>query len=277
MPESASRFLTRLGMAMVVLPLLALTLALFSCGRETAVKRGSGAESEVARTAGTGSVDPAVDPAGDPAADPAVETASITAGPPMTSCTSVVHIGDSTSLGLTSEVYLPDPADRIDAQYMRVGVTEVYPEISGARSIIEHLAGQENAADVAKRIKDSGYEGCWVFALGTTDSANMAAGSTYDETERIRRMMDIVGDDPVLWVDVRTLVPSGAWRDEVMQQWNAGLVDATATYPNIHVYDWASVVRDEWFTDDGIHYTSAGYVERSRSIADALAELIPAG
>src|SRR4051812_15192335 len=43
-------------------------------------------------------------------------TPSTQAGPPMTSCTQVVHIGDSTSIGLTSPAYLPNPADRIDAQ-----------------------------------------------------------------------------------------------------------------------------------------------------------------
>jgi lysophospholipase L1-like esterase len=30
-------------------------------------------------------------------------------------------------------------------------------------------------------------------------------------------------------------------------------------------------VKDEWFDPDGIHYTPAGYAERGRLIADALA------
>src|SRR4051812_4801709 len=34
-------------------------------------------------------------------------TPTTQAGPPMTSCTEVVHIGDSTSIGLTSAAYLP--------------------------------------------------------------------------------------------------------------------------------------------------------------------------
>jgi lysophospholipase L1-like esterase len=42
------------------------------------------------------------------------------------------------------------------------------------------------------------------------------------------------------------------------------------------VYDWASVVQDEWFAKDDIHYTSAGYAQRARLIADALAAQIPA-
>lgn len=247
-------------------------VALLSCSGQPVSVAGRGV---VDRSSSGTATSQGADVPGTAVGEPEETTTTTRSGPPMTSCTSVVHIGDSTSLGLTSPAFLPDPADRIDAQYARVGVSDFRPEISGARSIIEHLQGQLNAADVAKSIKDAGYEGCWVFALGTTDSANMAAGSTYSEEERISRMMDVVGDDPVLWVNVKTLETSGAWRNEVMQKWNEGLVEAAQRYSNIHVYDWASVVQDEWFTDDRIHNNSAGYVERSRLIADALAELIP--
>ncbi len=39
----------------------------------------------------------------------------------------VVHIGDSTSEGLVSEEYLPDPSQLISAQYARVGATTAAP------------------------------------------------------------------------------------------------------------------------------------------------------
>lgn len=271
MPSSSARSTRGL---VIVVAFAASCVALLSCSGRSVSVAGQGPGARATTDARDAQSDVT-----SVAAEPEVEETTTTtrSGPPMTSCTSVVHIGDSTSLGLTSASFLPDPADRIDAQYARVGVTDFRPEISGARSIIEHLAGQLNAADVAKGIKDAGYEGCWVFALGTTDAANMAAGSTYTEEERISRMMEVVGDDPVLWVNVKTLETSGSWRNEVMIKWNQGLVEAAERYSNIHVYDWASVVQDSWFTDDRIHYTSAGYVERSRLIADALAELIPAG
>ena len=53
-----------------------------------------------------------------------VSVASTTTAPSgsRTSCTAVVHIGDSTSVGLMAP--LNDPAERIDAQYARVGVTD---------------------------------------------------------------------------------------------------------------------------------------------------------
>ena len=44
----------------------------------------------------------------------------------------------------------------------------------------------------------------------------------------------------------------------------------------MRVFDWASVVQDEWFQDDEIHYTSDGSVMRAALIADALAVQFPA-
>jgi lysophospholipase L1-like esterase len=36
-------------------------------------------------------------------------------------------------------------------------------------------------------------------------------------------------------------------------------------------------VRDPWFIEDGIHFTSPGYAARSQLIASALAHAFPAG
>jgi len=98
-------------------------------------------------------------------------------GPAHTMCRAVVHIGDSTSDGLISPDYLPNPRERIAAQYERVGVTKFIPEISGARSIVETYHGQPNAYTVAQQLIQQGYLGCWVLALGTNDTADVAVGS----------------------------------------------------------------------------------------------------
>lgn len=206
----------------------------------------------------------------------ASSTAPTTTAPPTTtSCASVVHIGDSTSIGLMSESYIADPNLRIDAQYRRVGVGDVRLEISGARSVVERYRAP-NADEIASALKTSGYEGCWVVALGVTDAANVAAGSPVSHTERIDRMMAVIGDDPVLWPTVKTLEPEGAWSGPNMLPWNEALLAALGRYPNIALYDWAAIVRDGWFEPDGIHYTSAGNIERARLIADALVAAYPA-
>jgi hypothetical protein len=187
----------------------------------------------------------------------------------------VVHIGDSTSVGMMSSAFIGDPALRLDAQYAAVGASDFRNEISGARSIVERLTGQLNADEVAQQLRASGYEGCWVLALGTTDAANIAVGSRVSAVQRIDRMMAVIGDDPVLWVGVKTLVDDGAWSNPHMQAWNLELAAAATRYPNLRIYDWASVVPDEWFQRDGIHYTSTGYAERARLIAEALAAAHP--
>jgi lysophospholipase L1-like esterase len=60
-----------------------------------------------------------------------------------------------------------------------------------------------------------------------------------------------------------------------MLAWNAALIRACARYPNMRVYDWASVVKDNWFISDGIHFTSRGYGARAHRIARALAAAFP--
>jgi peptidoglycan/LPS O-acetylase OafA/YrhL len=191
------------------------------------------------------------------------------------SCRAVIHIGDSTSEGLTSTDYLPDPGDRIDSQYARVGANEQHFEISGARSIVETYEGEPNAYDVAMDWQGEGFQGCWVLALGTNDSANAYVAPDTDAKVRIERMMEAVGDEPALWVNVRSLVESGPYAAQNMRLWDEALLEACRRYPNMRVFDWASAVKDEWFIDDGIHFTTPGYRARSRLIADALAEAFP--
>ncbi|HEV7654617.1 MAG TPA: acyltransferase family protein [Mycobacteriales bacterium] len=194
-----------------------------------------------------------------------------------TSCTSVVHVGDSTSLGLMDPAYLPNPSDRIDARYRAVGVRSVQTDILGARSIVERYKGQPNAQEATAKRVDAGYAGCWVFAMGTNDTANQYAGSNVGSAERIDRLMKEIGGRPALWLTVRTLRPSGPWSETQMSKWNAALLAACRTYPNMRVYDWAAQVQDSWFGSDGIHFTSAGYRQRARRTAQALTAAFPAG
>jgi lysophospholipase L1-like esterase len=192
----------------------------------------------------------------------------------MTSCTSVVHIGDSTSDSLVSDDYL-STRQQLPAQYSRVGVHRVVLEISGARSIVETLPGQQNGAEVAQELVAQGYRGCWVIALGTNDAANIAAGANTSAADRIHEMMSIAAGQPVMWVNVISLLSSGPYAESSMQQWNHALLAACATYPNLRIYDWSSVAKPSWFTSDGIHYSSVGSAFRAAGIANALAAAFP--
>jgi hypothetical protein len=187
-----------------------------------------------------------------------------------------VHIGDSTSDGLISPDYLPNPRQRIAAQYAQVGATRVITEISGGRSIVETIDQQPNAYTVAQQLVGAGYRGCWVLALGTNDTADVYVGSAVSQAARIHRMMSVIGNQPVMWVNVRSLLTSGPYAESQMQAWNSALLQACARYPDMRVYNWAADAQSSWFIADGIHYTSAGYAARAHLIARALAAAFPA-
>jgi len=201
---------------------------------------------------------------------PATRTAT------RTSCKAVAYLGDSTSAGMVVPSYLPDPAQRLDAQLARVGATTQEIQISRARSIVETLSGQANAEAVARALVRKGFRGCWVLALGTNDTANIYVGSTVGRMDRIERMMSAIGDQPVLWVNLKSLLASGPYSETNMQLWDRTLVQACARYPNMRVFDWASVANDSWFISDGLHYTSEGYAQRARLTADSLVHAFPA-
>jgi hypothetical protein len=193
-----------------------------------------------------------------------------------TSCRSVVHIGDSTSDGLVLPAYQPRARMRSAAQYRRVGATHFIPEVSGARSIVETWHGFPNGQTVAQRLVRRGYHGCWVIALGTNDVANVAVGSAVGLAARIRLMMSLIGSQPVMWVNVITLLPGGPYAEYRMRQWNRALLQACPRYPGMRVYDWAAAAKPGWFIPDGIHYTTYGYARRAHLIASALARAFPA-
>lgn len=195
--------------------------------------------------------------------------------PLATSCDAVVHIGDSTSEGLVSSDYLPDPDQLISAQYARVGATTQHLDVSGARSIYENFEGLPNAQEAAEGWKSEGFAGCWVLAMGTNEAANVAAGSSVTYDDRIDSMMATIGEEPVLWVNVKSRVANGPYASSNMEDWDAALLEACDRYPHMRIYDWAADVRDFWFIPDGIHFTSEGYAERGRLIADALLAAFP--
>jgi hypothetical protein len=192
-----------------------------------------------------------------------------------TSCRSVAHIGDSTSVDLISPDYLPNPAQRLAARYADVGVRHIHIDASGGRSIVEEMPGQINGYKVASAWRSQGYRGCWVFALGTNDTANVAAGSSVGMMARIDQMMAVAHGQPVMWVNTRTLLPSGYWSNANEQTWDATLVKALAKYPNLRIFNWSAVAQPGWFLSDGIHYNSLGCAIRAKAIADALARAFP--
>ena len=204
------------------------------------------------------------------------ESAALRAnGPLRTSCTSVAHIGDSTSEGMVSPDYLPNRRQRLAARYEQVGVQSVYTNITGARSVVEVLPGTTNGYKAAQQLIKQGFKGCWVIALGTNDTADVAVGSNVGLTARIKEMMQVTKGEPVMWINVISLLHNGPYAEPNMQKWNNALMSSCPQYPNMRVFNWAAIPKPGWFINDGIHYTSAGYEKRALFIADGLAEAFP--
>jgi peptidoglycan/LPS O-acetylase OafA/YrhL len=196
--------------------------------------------------------------------------------PTKSSCRSAVYIGDSTSEGEISTDYIPNPRQRLQAQLADVGVTTTYPEISGARSIVETYEGFPNAATVAQNHISAGFHGCWILAIGTNDVDNVhTGGENFGYTDRINRMMSIIGHQPTMWVTAVTLLKSGDYSEANMQVWNHALLAACKRYPNMRVFDWAHWAKPQWFIPDLIHYYSPGYVARAHRISQGLAHAFP--
>jgi hypothetical protein len=187
----------------------------------------------------------------------------------------VAHIGDSTSVDLISSADVPDPAERLPARYSDVGVRHLLMDASGGRSIVEALPAQVNGYNVAQAWWNRGYRGCWVFALGTNDTANVSVGSAVGLTGRINEMMSVAHGEPVLWVNTVTELSSGPWSEANEQLWDAALAGALARYPNMRILNWAAVAQPGWFLPDGIHYNPVGCAARAQAIAQGLARAFP--
>jgi len=204
--------------------------------------------------------------------------ATVTAPTPkeaaQTACTQVIHVGDSTSLSLVSKSYIPLPEDRLDARYRAVGVELFVPQISGGRAIVEKLNGHPSAYEVVAAKIDTGYKGCWVFAIGMGDSATIF-GNVPGLSKRIDWMMNAAQGRPVLWTTNKTLLTKGPYRNDHMQSWNRALLQACERHDNMRVYDWAAEVQDDWYLLDQIHPNDVGANERARRLAAALAIAFP--
>jgi len=216
-----------------------------------------------------------VDVAGWYTGTPAASTLPTPVNPSdRTACPTIAHIGDSTSVALLN---LPKPSDRLDAQYARVGVTSARIEAERSRSIVEIVPGGTNGYDVAQAVRAAGFQGCWVIALGTNDTANVSLGSNrVSRLDRIDRMMSVIGTEPVAWVNVKTLVIDGAYADANMVLWNQALAQAQLKYPNMRIVDLRAQLLPEGFAADGIHSNTIGSQVRARVITDGLAGAFPA-
>ncbi|WP_312870482.1 SGNH/GDSL hydrolase family protein [Gordonia asplenii] len=193
-----------------------------------------------------------------------------------TRCTSVIQIGDSTSVAADNASMLAGAANTASAQYKRVGATSVTVDAVSGRAVVGGPSPDAEHA-VASRLA-AGARGCWVIAMGVNDSGAISSGSSVTADQRIARIMTQLSGQPVLWPTVMSSNPAKpAFNAAAMNTFNDALRRAAGRYSNLAVYDWAGAAKPNLYAGDGIHYTAAGTTERNKRFADALAASYPSG
>jgi hypothetical protein len=189
-------------------------------------------------------------------------------GPSARACPRVAHVGDS----LTAATVAP-----LTAAYLAAGSAATL-DAYGGRAVLQKLAEDpKTGKQAALDLRAGGFDGCWVVALGTNDTANVAAGAGYTRERSIDEMMAAIDPDRrarVLWVNVFTTRTTGFYANGNMVLYNEALEEARGRWPNLSVLDWAAVAASgEAPFSDGIHHTAAGYAVRNEAITSALARL----
>lgn len=185
-------------------------------------------------------------------------------------CASIVHVGDSLSVGL-SEGSVLKSGESIESKYKDAGIdgSKIRVEALSGRHI---TGGKEPGEGVVRSILDSAPEEqgrCWVIALGTNDVGGISTSA--DAGTRIDKIMDqIPADESTLWVEVASSdAAAAAFAPANMEKFNSALRGAAEKRGNLQVAPWSGEVDASMFTD-GIHLTKDGYAQLAAFIASNL-------
>ena len=225
----------------------------------------------------------------EPAASWSDQAADVT-----TACGQVIHVGDSTSIGMFDPGQLPEGAETAIDRYLDAGADSVETSVFGARATNQGFSGNgetyPSAIESVQQLQNMGVpdeDTCWVIATGVNDAANADAARSYgyDTTgeieTNIRTMLELLDGYRVMWPTAATGNPSnGFYSNENMQEFNDALRKVAAERRDVVVYDWASEARGhlDWFlAGDEVHYNATGNDARGKHFASALSHAFPQG
>lgn len=202
-------------------------------------------------------------------------------------CNSVLFIGDSNTFSSLGKFMGDDGWEGT----MKEAGYDVTMNASPARSMKEEVpapadaddpSAYENATDTMKNLgRDLGKGDCLVSWMGTNDAANVSVanpdpGKASEEMRnRIQGIMDTVDDDVrVLWSEIAVGEgkdsPNG-YTPEGAERFDKALHDVAKENDNLEISPWLDKVDQDWFIDDGVHYTVDGYKELIATVMDSLA------
>lgn len=188
-------------------------------------------------------------------------------------CDSLAHVGDS----LTWQAKVA-----LGQQYVRRGWVDVRVDAKGGRGIASFMYDDMTGLEAVQRIKATGFDGCWVMALGTNDTANADTLSPDPRAQHqwrlglIRSMMDELDGAPVVWVNTHLPDPDIEYSSHDAAAWNAALQEVQPEYPNMQIFDWDAIARDhpEWTKPDRVHDTPEGSAQRAQIVSRAVTMML---
>ena len=142
-----------------------------------------------------------------------------------------------------------------------------------ARNISGPAGTARNGVKTLKKLSAAGLRpDAAIIALGSNDLQHSGDKAFY--VARIREMLALVGDIPIVWFNVwRTDAPYYPKRSATF---NAALVEVASERSNVVVADWASIVvaNPKLMAFDGLHLQPVGYRLRAQMYVEAAQMLI---
>lgn len=188
-------------------------------------------------------------------------------------CHSLAHVGDSLTYAAR---------DQLAADYRAHGWHDFQISAAGGRGIITFLYEPVTGLQAVQRIKASGFDGCWVMALGTNDTANTDSFAHDPASQHawrvglIRGMMQQLDGAPVMWVNTHLIDPNNSYSSLEAEAWNAVLRELQPDYPNMMIFDWDSIAaaHPEWTREDMVHDTPEGSYLRAEFVTNAATQML---
>jgi lysophospholipase L1-like esterase len=113
----------------------------------------------------------------------------------------------------------------------------------------------------AKYLKEKVRPSAVIVALGSNDLQGSIKVRYYES--RIRELLTLIGDVPVVWVNVLRI--DNKYYIRASSVFNTVLSRVAIDYPNVSVVDWHTMIstNPKWFAFDKLHLQPVGYRARA--------------
>jgi len=176
---------------------------------------------------------------------PSASTTTTVAPPPV--CRRIIHLGDS-NLGMAMGGF--------QQAYKKANVDAIVDFANGRAATAAQNGGTSALTAIAYFQQVVPADGrCWILALGSEDAASSAYAGI-DPTVDIRKIIDALGPEPVMWITPVMAGTTGVFNLAAATRYNQALLSSVGGHKNFSVLDWYDIALDhlDQFGPDGVHY-----------------------